>query len=268
MRNKPILRLPYILGILLFAGLMVGCSKNSTGPSSSDAPVSMAISFSKAGTPGLMKGYSIETVDSLRIDSAVVILSRIKFVSHVDTVAVDTTEGGPDDLDRDQSIAFKGPFVIHVRDTVAINFASQVLPAGTYDGIKFKIHRLQNGEAHEDSDDRNNHPRMSDSSIIGSSVTVWGAIKKNGTWTSFTFNFNGEIEFKIKGTFTVSSSTSTVKLALNFNMGSWFINPQTQTLLDPTDRSQTNFEQIRRAIYASFGKGRGGHDRGDGHPDN
>ena len=252
----------------IFVGLFAGCAKSSVnGPSSSVTPVNMAISFSKAGTPGLMKTSGIASADSLRIDSAVVVIARIKFVPHIDTVSVDTVNGQTQDLDNDQSIAFKGPFVIHVRDTVAFNFANQVLPQGTYDGIKFKIHRLMDGEQYEDSDEHNHRPRQKDSSFVGSSITVWGAVLKNGVWTNFTFNFDGEVEFKIKGTFTVTASTSTVNVALNFNMGLWFVNPFTGILLDPTDNSFVNREMIRLAIYSSFEKGRGGHDRGDGHPD-
>ncbi len=253
-------------GVLV--GLFAGCSKSSvTGPSSTVTPVSMAISFSKAGTPGLMKSSGLTTADSLRIDSAVVIIARIKFVPHIDSVTADTVNGRTEDLDSDQSIAFKGPFVIHVRDTVAFNFASQVLPQGTYDGIKFKIHRLMNGEQYEDSDEHNHRPRVSDSSFVGASISVWGAVLKNGVWTNFAFYFNDEVEFKIKGNFTVAASTSTVNIALNFNIGSWFTNPSTGALLDPTDTSSMTREMIRHAIYASFDKGKGGHDRGDGHPD-
>ncbi len=257
-----------LLSAALLAAIFAGCAKNSvTGPSSGPTPVNMAISFSNSGPSGLMKATGIAGTDSIRIDSAVVVIARIKFESHIDTVSVDTVDGQTEDLDLDQNIAFKGPFVIHVRDTVAFNFANQVLPAGTYDGIKFKIHRLMEGEQHVDSDDLNHRPRTNDSSIVGSSISVWGAVLKNGVWTNFAFFFNGEVEFKIKGTFTVAASTSTVNLALNFNMGSWFVNPMTGGLLDPTDTSMMNRELIRMAIYQSFGKGRGGHDRGDGHPD-
>ncbi len=248
--------------------MLAGCAKSSVnGPSDGMTPVTMAISFSNGGTPTLMKSSGLAGADSLRIDSAVVVIARIKFESHVDTVMVDTVDGHTEDLDEDMNITFKGPYVIHVRDTVAFDFANQVVPAGTYDGIKFKIHRLMEGEPHEDSDDLNHHPRTNDSSIVGSSISVWGAVLKNGVWTKFAFFFNGEVEFKIKGTFTVAASTSTVNLALNFNMGSWFVNPFTGALLDPTDTTMMNRELIRMAIYRSFQKGRGGHDRGDGHPD-
>ena len=261
-------RIVAVAATAIFAGVLAGCAKSSVnGPSSSVTPVSMAISFSQTGTPVLMKSSGIAATDSLRIDSAVVVIARIKFESHVDTVSVDTVDGDTRDLDNDQNIAFKGPFVVHVRDTVAFNFANQVLPAGTYDGIKFKIHRLMEGEPYEDSDEDNHRPRQKDSAFAGASITVWGAVLKNGVWTNFAFSFNGEVEFKIKGNFTVAASTSTVNIALNFNLGSWFVNPMNGSLLDPTDVSFFNRELIRRAIYNSFGKGRGGHDRGDGRPD-
>ncbi len=268
MKSRYNLSTARVLTAAVLVALFAGCAKDSvTAPPTGDTPVSMAISFSKTGTTGLMKTSGVTSADSLRIDSAVVVIARIKFISHIDSVIVDTTEGETQDLDSDQSIAFRGPYVIHVRDTVAFNFADQVLPQGTYDGIKFKIHRLMNGEQYEDSDEHNHRTRQRDSAFVGSSITVWGAVLKNGAWQSFTFNFNGEYEFKIKGTFTVAAATSTVNIALNFNMGSWFVNPMTGALLDPTDTSYLNREMFRMAIRNSFENGRGGHDRGDGHPD-
>lgn len=258
---------PFFIAVVagLMAALLIGCSK-SNPVDVTDAPVNLSVSFSKAGTgTALLKGLA---VDSLRIDSAIVVLQRIKFESHIDTVSVDTTGTKPDD-DREINVTFKGPFVIHVRDTVGIDFANQTLPAGTYDGIKFKIHRLQNGESHEDSDERNHRVVVSnDSAATGSSIVVWGTFKKNGVWTPFTLKLDIEVEFKIKGNFVVSSATSSVNIALNFNMGLWFKNPQTGALLDPTDTSSTNRDLFAQAVRASFGRGRGGHDLNhDGHPD-
>ncbi|MBI3578396.1 MAG: hypothetical protein HY276_11235 [Ignavibacteriales bacterium] len=252
--------------MMMLAGI-VGCSKSDPLGSGGSTPVNLAVSFSKATASGLMKGFGVLGTDSLRIDSAIVVFQRIKFESHLDSAGVDSS--GKDDDGREDEFVFKGPFVVHMRDTLAINFANQTLPAGTYDGIKFKIHRLQPNEHFEDSDDKNHHPRMrSDSLPTGSSIAVWGSVKKNGVWAPFTFKFDGEVEFKVKGNFTVSQSTNMVKIALNFDIGAWFRNPQTGGLLDPTDTSGMNRELFKRAIYISFGKGRGGHDRNDdGHPD-
>ncbi|MGE5316108.1 MAG: hypothetical protein ACM3Q4_15550 [Acidobacteriota bacterium] len=255
------------------AAMVSGCSKSD---SPSGAPnglqsVNMNISFSKSLSSGLSKAYGTEAADSIRIDSAVVVLARIKFESHIDSVRIDDDGmggmgGGMMGHDNDSDYSFKGPFVIHVRDTIGINFANSDLPPGTYDGIKFKIHRLMSGEYREDSDMRH-HRNMfwNDSSVAGSSVTVWGSILKNGTWTPFKYDFNGEVEFKIKGNFVVTEAGSPVTIALNFNIARFFVS-STGALLDPTDTSVQNREQIRKAIYAAFGAGRCGYDRGDGRP--
>ena len=251
---------------------MVGSCSNSEGPilSNGSATVSLGVTFSKMGTASsLSKSLGITAVDSLLIDSAVVVFQKIKFYTHVDTVSEDTSEHESMENDGESMLMFRGPFVVHVRDTLAIRFASQTLPAGTYDGISFKIHRLGTGERHEDSDDFNHRVRAaSDSSVEGSSIVVWGAIKKNDVWTPFVFKYNGEAQFKIKGDFVVAEATNEVKIALNFDVGMWFRNPDTGVLLDPTDQSGLNRSLFNRAIKFAFGMGRGGHDfDGDGHPD-
>jgi hypothetical protein len=271
-----ILSLAVVCSGLMIGSMISGCAKDEPlGPVVSTSPtVDLAVSFSKPGTGELSKSASDLFVDSLHIDSAVVVFSRIQFLKHEDTVQVDTGDEEDDSDhhesdDGNDSLTFKGPFAVHVRDSVSIDFASRQLPAGVYDGIRFKIHRLTPGEHFEDSDEHMHHDHSFgvDSTFVGSSITVWGSIYKNGAWTPFTFKFDGEFEFKIKGNFTVPTSTSTVRIALNIDMGAWFINPRNGSLLDPTDRSFYNLQLFRRAIRSSFQNCRGGHDRGDGHPD-
>jgi hypothetical protein len=61
-----------------------------------------------------------------------------------------------------------------IRDTLAIDFANQILPAGAYDGVTLWIHRLKMGEKHEDSDERRHNGKHSnDSPVVGSSIMVW-----------------------------------------------------------------------------------------------
>ncbi len=263
-----------LLVVLLAAVLLLsGCSSNSTGPAPASTMVRMSALFTKSGTPGLFKGTSLTGVDSLRIDSAIVVIAKIKFLQHADSVTVDSGAGHEgdgehhEDLDHDSSIVFRGPFVVHVHDTISINFANHLLPAGVYDGIVFKIHRLESGEDHEDADEHHQGFREDDSSAIGASIVVWGAVHKDSTWHNFTFMLNDELKFKVKGNFTVPALTSTVSIALNVNMGSWFRSPVDGTLLDPTDTSDTNRWLIRQAIANAFGACRGGHDDGDGHPE-
>ncbi len=253
----------------LFA-IVNGCKKsdNPVTSETSGTGTNLAIGFSKVSSHSAFG--KVAAVDSLRIDSVIAVLQRIKFEVNIDTVKVDTTGKDSGDSDRDSSIIFRGPFIIHVRDSNAVNFANQVLPAGNYSGIKFKIHRILKGEKYEDSDEHNHHSTVANNdSIIGYSVGVWGAIKKNGVWVPFEFKTNMELEFKIKGNFTITTSTSTLNIALRFNTGDWFRDLKTGFLLDPTDATQKNQEFIREAIKKSFEQGRGGHDKDhDGHPDN
>jgi hypothetical protein len=266
--NKYILQF-FLASLLLW---VIGCKKSDNlvnPPLTSNPSVNLSVSFTKAGSVnGLLKASGTIAADSLRIDSAIVVFARIKFESHVDTVMIDSTENAQDD-NQDMNVTFRGPFVVHIRDTVAIDFADQILPAGTYDGIKFKIHQLQHGENREDSDEHNGHPHhMNDSITDGSSIIVWGSVFKSGSWTPFTFKYNGELEFKLKGTFIVTTAVSSVNISLNFNMGLWFKDPHTGTLLDPTDQSGSMRNLFREAIRRAFESGRGGRDDNhDGHPD-
>ena len=268
MRDVPV-------GIALVMALIIaGCSKTDNPVSSGQqVPVSLSVAFSKSGAvQGLMKSAGAFGADSLIIDSAIVVFQRIKFESHIDSVFIDSSENDSSEVEIEHEdeleVTFRGPFVVHIRDTVAIDFASQTLPPGTYDGIKFKIHRLKSGEHHEDSDEHNNRPHSMVDIPYESSIVVWGSILKDGTWTPFEFKFNGEFEFKIKGNFVVDEAVSSINIALNFDMGQWFVNPEDGTLLDPTDLNSATRELFMRAIKKSFHQGRGGRDHDhDGHAD-
>lgn len=244
---------------------MFGCMKTTNpvgGSFSSSGNTTMSVAFSNTGTPvGLNKISSTTGVDSIRIDSAIVILAGIRFERDIDTVSVDTTDGIPTISinDQDSSVTFPGPFVIHVDDTTAVSFASRTLPAGTYSGIKFDIFRLGPGIRYEDCRMFNNNgSTASDSAVMNYSIVVWGAVHKDSAWVPFEFKDNQNLQFKVKGSFTITSPTSSVNVALNFNMGSWFVNPINGTILDPTNTTIRNYLAIQEAIRLSFGDGRCG----------
>jgi len=262
-----------VVALIVGVGMLVnGCSDNpvASGPG---VQVNLAAKFSNSvvGFP-LSKAFGTDAVDSIRIDSVVVVVEKIKFYAHIDTVLVDTTGRGDDKGehhgdDPDSSLMFRGPFVIHVRDTLAVNFADQVIPAGNYDGVKFKIHRLQRGEHHWDSDWRHHGMIIvpTDSSIEGSSIVIWGEVRKEGVWTPFELNVDMELEFKVKGDFTVPEATSSIQIAFQFDLGAWFTNPDTGAVIDPTDPD--NLWKIKWAIRRAFGTMRCGRDfNHDGHP--
>ncbi len=232
----------------------------------------MSVAFTNANTPVGFKSvtapsgaYSVNSttgVDSIRIDSAIVVFANIKFESNIDTVQVSQDTSGTfiGIDDSNSSITFPGPFVVHVNDTVAIGFASKTLPAGTYTGIKLQVHRLAPYERFEDSEDfmgmRMGTPH-SDTSTSDYSIVVWGAVYKDSAWVPFTFKDNQNLEIKVRGNFTITSPTSNINIALNFNMGSWFVNSN-GTIIDPTNTTFRNQVMIMQAIRESFMQGRCG----------
>lgn len=248
------------IGLLIVSLLMFGCTRSMNPVSSSSTPgnVTMSVAFSNSATTGLSKVSSVNGATSIRIDSAVIVLAGIKFENAIDSVQIDTSGDSPllyvDG--SDSSVIFRGPFVIHVRDTVAIDFASQTLPAGTYTGIRFAIRRLGFGEGYHDSDHFNNpNAAPPDTSVQNYCLAVWGAVYKDSAWVPFEFKENQNLEFKVRGNITIPNATTSVNVALNFNMGSWFVNPVTGATLDPTDMTWQNQMMIRQAIRASFGDG-------------
>ena len=266
MKKKNIIASCIFIGLLILA---VGC-KNSDDPVTSNSnasPVNLSVGFSKVGSSNsLLKTTS---ADSLRIDSVVAVFQRIKFESHIETATIDSMGNDTTETESESNYTFKGPFIVHIRDSSAINFANQMLPTGIYTGIKFKIHAMHNGEKYEDSDEYNHRMvAANNDSMIGYSIAVWGAIKKDGVWVSYAFKSNIEVEYKLKGNFTIAVSTTSINMALRFNTADWFKDVQTGLLLDPTISTSENRANINNSIKKSFEKGYGGRDlNDDGHPD-
>ncbi len=260
-----------VVGFFLISILLFGCTKTTnpiTSPSSSTpGGVTMSAMFSDVGQASrTIKGANTVAsvtagVDSIRIDSAIVVLAGIRFIRNIDSVSVDTADGIPtiNINDEDSSITFPGPFVIHVGDTNLVNFASKTLLAGTYQGIKFDVFKLGRGMRYWDSRRFNDSSlAVNDSAAMNYSIVVWGSVYKDTAWVPFEFKDDQNLEFKIADQFTISSPTSSVNIVLNFNMGSWFVNPVNGAILDPTNLSFRNYSAIRELIRLSLGKARCG----------
>jgi hypothetical protein len=177
--------------------IAIGCKNSSdpVSPNSSASGVNLSVGFSKVSSNTSLLKTTV--VDSLRIDSIVAVFQRIKFESNIDIAIIDTTGKDTTETENELNYTFQGPFIIHVRDSNAVSFANQTLPAGTYAGIKFKIHAIKRGEKYEDSDDHDHHTvAANNDSIMGYSIAVWGAIKQNGVWVPFAFKSNIEVEYK------------------------------------------------------------------------
>jgi hypothetical protein len=262
--------LPLATGLL---GGLTGCTKDAANPLGAGNPqtqVSLAMSLSRtASTVPLMKADGGGVVDSLRIDSVTVVVASIRFQTHIDTVKIDSLGDDHGLDDGDTQVQLKGPFLVRLRDSLTANFADQSIPAGTYDGVTLRIRKFSAAEHFEDSDDHNrHHGGHSDAGLSGSSVVVWGSVYKNGAWAPFVLALDLELQIRVRGNFVIPQAISSVSFALNFDIGSWFKDPDTGAFLDPTDSSNHIRDLFRKAVRAAFGSGHGGHDHDhDGHPD-
>jgi hypothetical protein len=251
-----------ILGGMLIAFGLWACSKNSSSPNQPAANVRFLISVQPGNGVSLAKSTSDgATADSIVVTQATIILKRIKFLQHADSVTVDSivTDQMEHDREHEDGIVFMGPFVVVLNDTTPIDLGERFVPPGVYDGIEFKLHRLR-------SDDEGEHPIPD--SLRTYSLVVTGNVKIGASWKPFVYKSNLDEEFKVKGQFTVTSQTSLVPFSLTFDLSTWFREggQPTGLILDPTD--PLNFEAIQHAIKSSIeGRSHAGEDdNGDGHP--
>jgi hypothetical protein len=260
--------------LIAFVVLAAGCKDGSTSPLTTDQNVLIRMTATPGKSAGSIvlgkvsgTGSVLATVDSLFIDSAMVVLKDITFKSVVDTVQTrDSSNCDKDDDAEDHGgegsarrVHFKGPFLVRLYNGQPVLIALDTIPAGSYDGIKFEIHKLR-------MQDVLKHPSFPDS-LVGYSIVIFGRVKYAGA-PSVPFVFKTDIneEFKVKGNFVVAPGVKIVPYVLNFDLTSWF-NAGFGRILDPNSLSDRRL--IRQAIKAALkGWVHGGRDfNEDGDPD-
>jgi len=267
------------IGLALLA---YGCSDNGSAPgTSADTQTSVIVTASAqsgSGPVGLGKAQpgaeTLADFDSLVIDHAVIVLKDIAFKGGIDTVhTMDSMEveqeyqldekygydrGGKDDRHRGfGAFYFRGPFIVELEDTIPVQVVLDTIPPGTYNGIKFKIHKLRSRDLLLD-------PALPDS-MLGYSIAVAGSLKDtSGEWTPFLFKANIDEEFKARGNFTVNPGDHLVPYALKFDIASWFTTPDGR-ILDPNDRKDARWIRflIKASLKGRMWCGRDGDNNGD-----
>jgi hypothetical protein len=281
---------------VLLAGMslfLAACKDNTSGPPTSTQtsggnPVVSLTASTMAGSGSLKlakvsgAANTLANVDSMVIDSAIIVLKDIKFIGPIDTAHTrDSSEVKQDDDDEEMNaghhggddgemngghhgddaravVRFKGPFLVALKDTIPVQVALDTIPPGNYSGIKYVIHKLR-------SKDVSANPTLPDS-VVGYSIVVVGSAKYKDGWKTFVYKADINEEFKVKGDFTINPGDKLVPIALKFDLVSWFTAPDGR-LLDPSSWFDRIF--IRFNIKASL-KGRtiGGKDMDhDGWPD-
>ena len=162
----PVIRMTKHIGLILSLGAALlyfnGCSENSTNttvPANKAmvvATTSMAPGTVSATSIPASKGDAIQdavhsVADSIIVTRARIVLKDLKLHridSDVDTLKDDDKDhdGDKDDEDEDEGEVKVGPFIA-VFDASGEHIISEVMiPPGTYDRIKFEIHKLNENE--------------------------------------------------------------------------------------------------------------------------
>ncbi len=257
--------------LLIAAGLVIaGCSNKMTGPQ--DA-ASGGATLDLFATGGIVPGQSVQPltgaslagsrVDSIEIRGAVLVLKNIVFSANIDSLRDrDSVEATMDDErdDHDEAadifthVRFKGPFVVGLMNNQPTVVTVDTIPPGTYNGIRFQIHRLSRKDVMRNA--------MLPDSLVGFSVVVTGEVMYHDS-TSKSFEFRTDInqDFKVRGNFVVHAGDRDVPYALNFNIVNWF-RDRSGKLLDPNNPH--DWRRIRQEIREAL-RGQVGfkHGRGD-----
>jgi hypothetical protein len=135
--KKITLIIPIVLIAVMSLGF-IGCADDDD-PGEGNGTVAMSTELASGGTVksqtfGGKSDPSGLFVDSLKVTYAAVVISNLKM----------HPAGSTDSTDDDGTIK-TGPFLLVFDSTGAHVAVSSPVPAGTYDRIKFEIHKLRNG---------------------------------------------------------------------------------------------------------------------------
>jgi hypothetical protein len=212
----------FLLTLLLASGIyLAGCSNDTVTPSKADN-----IEFSYYQS----QDTTADNVGILTLDTVKILLKDIK-------LNVATT--------NDSSNSKVGPFVLflNLANIAGVNsIGSNLIPVGTYDKIKFEVHKLESNETPPDPEFVDINGRYS--------VIV------KGSYNLIRFVFKTDVSTKQKLDFpnalvvTENSTNVTIKVQPYL----WFINEATNLYMDPTvpgNRSEIE-KNIKENIKANF----------------
>jgi len=211
--------------VLISGALFVSCdtTQNTNG--------NFSLSF--GSTNSLLK----TTSDSLQLTEVKILLKDVK----LEQESADKVSGGEHHGEGNEVVVRVGPFVVNLNLTgLTTNFIVSDIPAGTYDEIKFKIHRLEGSEIPPD-------PEFIDSqdTTMRYSVIVKG--NYNGTPFVYRSSKSAHQKLRLDEPLVVEENTST-NLTITVDPYSWFYDGD--TLLDPSNAN--NMDEIDHNISASF----------------
>jgi hypothetical protein len=208
------------LFILFFiaVGLFTGCKDSSTGVVPGEN-----VSVSLAADKGLNKN----AVDVIILDTVKILLRDIKFSKSL----------------SDSANIKIGPMVIKLNlDGTPTEFAAGIIPAGNYSKIKFRIHKLEDGEVPPDPEFLEGYAQT-----LRYSVIVKGRYNGVAFIYKSTKSAHQEVDFKKLVDLSVDFRSN---VTLSVDVNSWFF--KGDLVLNPNIAD--NFNDIDNNIKDSFKK--------------
>ena len=224
-----------IIAVMTFG--LIGCSDDEPGNGNGTMAISTELASGgtvKSQTFGGKSDPSGLFVDSLKVTYAAVVISNLK-IHHAGST--DSTDDGT---------IKTGPFLL-VFDSAGSHVAvSSPVPAGTYDRIKFEIHKLRNGV------DDSLRTLLTDFVTNDATFKFMGHVWVAGVQSDFTVyadnTENIQEFFDPDNVEIVENSTSNV--TLQFDPAGVFVQSGVVGVIDPRDA--TNKNVIKAGIHDAF----------------
>jgi len=183
------------------------------------------------------QGLSKTNLESIELDTIKILMRDIKLEFESDSIPGHHGEHHPH---RSEGVK-AGPFVVYLNlNGTTTDFAVADIPAGFYNEIKFKIHKVEGSEIPPDPEFKEGENESQRYSVI-----VKG--KYNNVPFIYKSRKPAHQKVRLDSLLEVVENTLT-DLTITVDPGSWFLNGTTE--LDPTD--STNFNLIDNNIARSF----------------
>lgn len=217
--------LKIMIAVLISGVLFISCDTTQTNGGN------FSLSF---GSPNSLQKTA---ADSLQLTEVKILLRDIK----LEQESASKTTGGDHHGEGDEVVVMVGPVVVHLNLTgMTTDFIVSDIPAGTYNEIRFKIHRPDVTETPPD-------PEFVDSQ----DTTKRYSVIVKGTYNSVPFVYksskSAQQKLRLDQPLVVEDNTST-NLTITVDPYTWFYDDG--NLLDPTDTN--NMHEIDHNISASF----------------
>jgi hypothetical protein len=265
--------------------LLAACSGESSGPSTTGQ---VTVNIATVAAPGvshssLLTDTVVSGSDTLLLESVQVVLRDIRFKRIDDDACDDDGDhpGGDDDSthsiilnshddgdDDNDACEFSnaGPFLLDLPLGPGVERAFTVpVDTGTYDELRIKVHKPEDGGDAKDVAFLAAHPEFSQISIRATGTF-------NGTPFTFESDINAQQRINLIPPITVTDSTLNVDVTIRVETANWFRNGG--MLIDPAtaNKGGPNANEVRDNIRDSFRAFRDGNhdgcdddDPSDGH---